>query len=85
MKVAALQMVSTPDVARNLETAARLVAPGGRLVYSTCSLDPEENERVIKAFFDSRAGGPFKLEASATSLPWVSGHDGAAAFRLRRS
>ena len=68
-----------------LHAAARLVAPGGRLVYSTCSIDPEENERVIKAFFDSRAGGPFKLEAKAVSLPWVAGHDGAAAFLLRKS
>ncbi|MDB6168328.1 MAG: Fmu (Sun) domain protein [Verrucomicrobia bacterium] len=68
-----------------LHAAARLVAPGGRLVYSTCSIDPEENEQVVRAFFDSRAGGPFKLEASTVTLPWVAGHDGAAAFRLSRS
>lgn len=68
-----------------LHAAARLVAPGGRLVYSTCSIDPEENDRVVRAFFDSRAGGPFKLERSAASLPWVTGHDGAAAFLLRKT
>ncbi|MDB6126792.1 MAG: Fmu (Sun) domain protein [Verrucomicrobia bacterium] len=68
-----------------LHAAARLVAPGGRLVYSTCSIDPEENEQVVRAFFDSRAGGPFKLEKSVASLPWVAGHDGAAAFLLRKS
>lgn len=68
-----------------LHAAARLVAPGGRLVYSTCSIDAEENERVIAAFFNSRAGGPFKLETSVQSLPWVTGHDGAGAFLLRRS
>jgi 16S rRNA (cytosine967-C5)-methyltransferase len=67
-----------------LHAAARLVAPGGRLVYSTCSIDTEENERVVAEFFNSRAGGPFKLESSAQSLPWVTGHDGAAAFLLRR-
>ena len=67
-----------------LHAAARLVAPGGRLVYSTCSIDTEENERVIKAFFDSRAGGPFKLEATAISCPWVTSHDGAGAFLLQR-
>ena len=67
-----------------LHAAARLVAPGGRLVYSTCSIDPEENESVIKAFFDSRAGGPFKLEAKSISQPWVTGHDGAGAFLLRK-
>lgn len=67
-----------------LHAAARLVAPGGRLVYSTCSLEAEENEQVVKTFFDSRAGGPFKLERSVQSLPWVTGHDGAGAFLLRR-
>ena len=67
-----------------LHAAARLVAPGGRIVYSTCSIDKEENERVVAEFFNSRAGGPFQLEKSVVSLPWVTGHDGAAAFLLRK-
>jgi 16S rRNA (cytosine967-C5)-methyltransferase len=33
-----------------LANAARLVRPGGRLIYSTCSLEPEEGERQIAAF-----------------------------------
>ncbi len=32
-----------------LTGAARHLAPGGRLIYSTCSLEPEENERVVEA------------------------------------
>ncbi|MDR3745019.1 MAG: transcription antitermination factor NusB [Acidobacteriaceae bacterium] len=32
-----------------LRGALRRLAPGGRLVYSTCSLEPEENERVVEA------------------------------------
>ncbi len=39
--------------ARQLEilcSAATMLAPGGRLVYSTCTFSPEENEGVISAF-----------------------------------
>jgi 16S rRNA (cytosine967-C5)-methyltransferase len=36
--------------ARILASAARLVKPGGRLVYATCSLLPEENEQQVAAF-----------------------------------
>ncbi|MBI3887156.1 MAG: RNA methyltransferase [Opitutae bacterium] len=68
-----------------LHAAARLVRNGGRLVYSTCSLDAEENDRVLKAFFDTRAGGPFKVEQKILSLPWIDGHDGAGAFLLRKA
>jgi 16S rRNA (cytosine967-C5)-methyltransferase len=67
-----------------LHAAARFVASGGRLVYSTCSIDAEENEHVIAGFFASRAGEAFSRESSVASLPWVTGHDGGAAFLLRR-
>ena len=33
-----------------LRAAATLVKPGGRLVYATCSLLPEENEEIVAAF-----------------------------------
>jgi 16S rRNA C967 or C1407 C5-methylase (RsmB/RsmF family) len=33
-----------------LASAARLLKPGGRLVYATCSLLPEENEQIAQAF-----------------------------------
>ena len=35
-----------------LTNAAELVKPGGRLVYSTCSIDPEENEKVVDWFLE---------------------------------
>jgi 16S rRNA (cytosine967-C5)-methyltransferase len=35
---------------RILTSAARLVKPGGRLVYATCSILPEENEEQVAAF-----------------------------------
>ena len=38
-----------------LARAAATVAPGGRLVYATCSSEPEENEGVVDAFLDEHA------------------------------
>ncbi len=35
-----------------LETAVELLAPGGRIVYSTCTFSPEENEATIARFLD---------------------------------
>jgi len=35
-----------------LEGAARLLKPGGRLVYATCSFLPEENEAIVAAFLE---------------------------------
>jgi len=39
--------------ARILESAARLVSPGGRLVYATCSLLDEENSGIVNAFLEA--------------------------------
>ena len=36
--------------ARMLGRAAAMVAPGGRLVYATCSSEPEENEEIVSGF-----------------------------------
>lgn len=41
---------------RILAAAAGLVAPGGVLVYATCSAEPEENEAVVDEFLESQAG-----------------------------
>ncbi|MCI7812350.1 MAG: RsmB/NOP family class I SAM-dependent RNA methyltransferase [Lachnospiraceae bacterium] len=35
-----------------LETASKMVKPGGSIVYSTCTFDPEENEKNIQYFLD---------------------------------
>jgi 16S rRNA (cytosine967-C5)-methyltransferase len=39
-----------------LQAAARWLAPGGRLIYSTCSLEPEEGEEVIEKFLAAATG-----------------------------
>jgi 16S rRNA (cytosine967-C5)-methyltransferase len=66
-----------------LAAAARLVSPGGRIVYSTCSIDAAENHKVIEAFLERSRG--FSLEKSAIAVPWVDRHDGAAAFLLLKA
>lgn len=39
-----------------LHVALRAVRPGGRVIYSTCSLEPEENEEVVRAVLAENAG-----------------------------
>lgn len=68
-----------------LHSAGRFVKPGGKLVYSTCSIESAENRAVVDAFLASKSGQFFSLEDSIQSYPWESGHDGAGAFLLLRS
>ena len=49
-----------------LESAAKLLRPGGRLVYSTCTFAPEENEQTVAAFL---AAHP-EFEPEAVDAPW---------------
>lgn len=53
-----------------LRSAARLLAPGGRLVYSTCSVLPEENEEVVRRVAASEPGVVVaQMPAAATLAP----------------
>ena len=58
-----------------LEQAAPKLKPGGVLVYSTCSLEPEENQEVVKQFLLGHNN--FKLESERELLPFADGVDGA--------
>ena len=66
-----------------LRQAAPRLKPGGILVYSTCSLEPEENGEVVKQFLAEHRG--FKCERERELLPFVDGVDGAFVSRLRRA
>jgi len=50
-----------------LQRAAACVAPGGRLVYATCSSEPEENEGVVDAFLATTSGFAPLHAAQATA------------------
>jgi 16S rRNA (cytosine967-C5)-methyltransferase len=65
-----------------LRLAAQRVRPGGTLVYSTCSLEPDENQLLVAEFL--RAPTSFVLEKERQLLPFVDGVDGAYVARLRR-
>jgi 16S rRNA (cytosine967-C5)-methyltransferase len=66
-----------------LRQAASLLKPGGLLVYSTCSLEPEENTEVVNEFLGGQAD--FKLERTRELLPFVDGVDGTYVARLAKS
>lgn len=60
-----------------LASGAKMVRPGGRLVYSTCTFSPEENEQAIAAFLESHPA----FVPEAVDAPWFSkGENGS--FRL---
>ena len=48
-----------------LESAAQVLRPGGSLVYSTCTVTPEENEGVIRGFMATRANWRIAARAEA--------------------
>ena len=52
-----------------LEAAAAAVRSGGRLVYATCSSEPDENERVVERFL--RGAPDFAVTPASPPLPGV--------------
>ena len=60
-----------------LHSGAQMVRPGGRLVYSTCTFAPEENEQVIRAFLQNHPD----FEPEMVAAPWFTPSD-PGAYRL---
>lgn len=68
-----------------LRRALVLVRPLGHVVYSTCSIDAEENERVVGEVLASAAGREFELLSQTTTLPQAGRCDGGFVAVLRRA
>ncbi|HEX3988402.1 MAG TPA: 16S rRNA (cytosine(967)-C(5))-methyltransferase RsmB, partial [Verrucomicrobiae bacterium] len=65
-----------------LAQAAPRLKAGGVLVYSTCSMEPEENQEVAKEFLDAHP--QFKMEAERQLLPFTDNVDGAYVARFKK-
>ena len=55
-----------------LQSAMKLTAPGGRLIYATCSLEPEENARVVNEALTK--DNSFRLMDCRTALESLRAH-----------
>jgi 16S rRNA (cytosine967-C5)-methyltransferase len=79
-----------------IRSASKVVKPGGLLIYSTCSLEPEENDEQVDSFLSENLNwilepppegsvAPELLDGGRLRvLPQRHGTDGAFAARLRR-
>ena len=67
---------------RILTNASEVLSPGGLLVYSTCSLEPEENEHVVRAALRNRPG--WTARRVLATLPGKDRGDGFQAWRIER-
>jgi 16S rRNA (cytosine967-C5)-methyltransferase len=64
-----------------LQDYSPMVKPGGTLVYSTCSILPSENEKVVQAFLEKNKN--YELKEAKHLLP-SQGFDGFYMARLER-
>lgn len=67
-----------------LESYSRIVKPGGKLVYATCSVLPSENQEQVKHFLTTENGKNFTFVKDAKILASESGFDGFYMALLER-
>ena len=67
-----------------LENYSKIVKPGGKLVYATCSVLPSENQEQIKHFLNSESGKNFTFVKDQKVLAHESGFDGFYMALLER-
>ena len=80
--------ISEAEISRLQKTQLELfnqavpkLKPGGFIVYSTCSLEPEENSETVKQFLTAHQN--FTLESERQLLPFADGVDGAYVAKLK--
>ncbi|MBT5290292.1 MAG: RNA methyltransferase, partial [Flavobacterium sp.] len=67
-----------------LQQYSKMVKPGGKLVYATCSVLPSENQLQIAEFLTSESGKDFILVKDNKVLAHLSGYDGFYMALLER-
>ncbi|TNJ45240.1 methyltransferase domain-containing protein [Tamlana fucoidanivorans] len=67
-----------------LQQYSKMVKPGGKLVYATCSVLPSENQNQVNAFLKTEAGAQFKFVKDKKVFAHESGFDGFYMALLER-
>lgn len=65
-----------------LETGSSYLKPGGRLIYSTCTINPRENELIVKDFLERHE--EFISEKEVKLSPFDNGYDGFYMNKLKK-
>jgi len=68
-----------------LRSYSKIVKPGGKMVYATCSILPQENSDQVQAFLASEEGAAFTLEKQKKLYASKSGFDGFYMALLTKS